>query len=146
MAKKMMLAVLGLVIAFALASPPKASAQVGIGIGIGVPYGGYVYGCDPYYYPAGCYAPYGYAWGGPYVGWYGGGYGWGGYGWRGGYYGRGYYGGYGHGYYGGYGRGYGGYGGHAFGVMEVATAATVDSVADMVGSAGDMVVAAAIAN
>ena len=68
MTKKTVVALFGLVIAFALVMPPKASAQVGIGIGVGVPYGGYVSGCDPYYYPDGCYGGYGY-WGAPYVGW-----------------------------------------------------------------------------
>ena len=43
MTKKIVFALFGLVIAFALASPPKASAQVAVGIGVGVPYGGYVY-------------------------------------------------------------------------------------------------------
>lgn len=54
MTKTMVSALSGLVIALALVVPPKASAQVEIGIGVSVPYGGYVYGCDPYYYPAGC--------------------------------------------------------------------------------------------
>jgi len=105
MTKKMIFALFGLVVAFALVTPPTASAQVRVGVGVAVPYGGYVVGCDPYYYPAGCYGTYGY-WGGPFIGVYGGGYGWGGRG----FYGRGGYG-YGRGgrvyNYGG-GRGFGG--------------------------------------
>jgi len=113
--KNTILALCGLVIAFALVAPPKANAQVAIGIGVGRPVYGYVaprayvYAPAPYaaYAPDYVY-PYGYAYA-PYVypsvviggGWYGGGYGYGrGYGWRGG-------GGYGY-------AGRGGYGGHAY--------------------------------
>jgi len=101
MMKKTMIALFGLVMVFALAAPPKASAQVAIGIGV-APYG-YVapapyYGCG--YYP---YAPCAY----PYFGGVGvyGGWGWGGrgYGYRGG----------GYGYRGGYGYSGGGRGGYA---------------------------------
>ena len=85
--KKTMIALLGLVLMFALAAPQKASAQVAIGIGVS-PYGYVAPAPYPYYacgyYP---YYPCGYPYYGGIVvggGWYGGGWGHGYYGYRGG--------------------------------------------------------------
>jgi hypothetical protein len=56
MMKKMVLALFGLVAAFALIAPPKASAQVRIGIGVALP--GYaVVQTSPYYAAQAYYAP-----------------------------------------------------------------------------------------
>jgi len=106
MMKKTIFALFGLVMVFAMAAPPKASAQVAIGIGLGRPAYGYVvpapYVGYPPYYDCGYY-PCAYPYAGVVVGggWYGRGYGYGygrGYGYRGG--GYGYRGG-GYGYRGG---------------------------------------------
>jgi hypothetical protein len=112
MLKKTIFALFGLVIAFALVTPPKANAQVRVGIGVGVPYGYAAVAPYAYAYPP-CYDDdYGYSncaypyYGGVFVG--GGyGYGRGGY-YRGGGYGYGRGGGYGYGRGGGYGYGRGG--------------------------------------
>src|SRR6266568_1336284 len=91
MMKKTVLALFGLVIAFALVAPPKANAQVAIGIGVGVPRPayGYVVAPPPYAYapaPYVAYAPgYAYPYGYDFYVGRGYGYGYGRYGWHGGY-------------------------------------------------------------